>query len=248
MKILHKYSDGSTLVQMSIHDILSTPVWKGNRIMDIQHVQKIKDSLNQNSKTIKNLDSGYHIIKYLETDAAGNQIEQAYLLDGQHRRSVVESEIMLCEDFPVTCIITHVESEIDAIRKFNEINCSKPIYFEEDISMIINRFLESLLIIFGGKKNMIRSSSTSRPYCSVEEIRRVMMTMEDAVRSCRSVKHFMKNVIKWNERRVSEIQLELTGITGKTVRDENIKSRAVKLGFALAVVNGLPWIEKCLKE
>jgi hypothetical protein len=221
--ILHKYADGTELIRTTIQRILRTPVWHGNRILDVNHVQEIKESLKAKSRSIQNLDSGYHIIIYNEIDAAGVCIQQSYLIDGQHRRNVIEQELSLFDDFDVTCSITHVENESEVITKFNEINSSKPIKFNEDIKMIINRYVDMLVKIYGNKKlNYIRNSKTSRPYCSVDDIRNHFMTQEKLVRLCPSVEYFMKNLEKWNSNRLTEIELEFAGLSSRPIRPTNI--------------------------
>jgi hypothetical protein len=246
-EILHTYSDGSQLMRMSIRQILATPTWQGNRILDAKHVLEIQESLRSKGKNITHLDSGYHIIKFKEIDAAGNEIEQSYLIDGQHRKAVIEADIQLFEDFTVTCCVLKVDSEFDAIQKFNEINSSKPIQFKEDITQIANRFIESLVKMYGNKKlNFIRNGKTTRPYCSVDDIRKTLLANEYALRRCLSPEYFIKNVEKWNRQRLLEIELEFTQNDNGRIKDANIKERAQKMGWVLGVDQGFIWIRQCL--
>lgn len=100
--MLHKYSDGSILKVISSRDLVAIPIWKGQRIMDKEHATQIKKSVANN---ISSLDSGFSIIKYKEETTDGRIIESSYLIDGQHRASVIRDyyETTVCEpDFPVT--------------------------------------------------------------------------------------------------------------------------------------------------
>ena len=245
--VLHKYNDGTELVCTTIQHILRTPVWHGNRILDVKHVREIKDSLKMNDRSIKNLDSGYHIIVFNEIDAGGVSVQQSYLIDGQHRRAVIEQELPLFEDFNVTCSITYVQNESEAIAKFNEINSSKPIKFSEDISQITNRYIDALVRIYGNKKlNYIRNGKTTRPYCSVEDIRTHFLTLEKEVRSCPSADHFIKNLEKWNSIHLTELELEISGIASRPIKDMKIKERAIKMHWVLGIDYHFKWIKDCL--
>lgn len=100
--ILHIYTDGSKLKLTTAKTLIQIPIWKGNRVKDIYHIAQLKESIGSN---IQYLDKGYHVIKYNEIDATGREVEQSYIIDGQHRASVLIDYFnsTLCEpDFPVT--------------------------------------------------------------------------------------------------------------------------------------------------
>ena len=121
-QVLHTYHDGSQLYRMSARALSKIPIWKGNRIIDITHVANIKQSILNN---IKLLDSGYKIIRYMEEDEDEKSISKYYLIDGQHRVSIVSEYFRNdanATDFMVTVTEIYVESEIDAIQYFNQIN------------------------------------------------------------------------------------------------------------------------------
>ena len=63
MELIHTYSDGSKLFKMSALALIRIPIWKGNRIIDLEHVKNIKESVNYNAYF---LDSGYKTIQYDE--------------------------------------------------------------------------------------------------------------------------------------------------------------------------------------
>ena len=120
--MLHVYNDGSKLLKMSAKELISIPIWKGNRILDTAHAEHIKAAIGSD---VKKLDSNYCIIQYTEPNADGVPVIQRYLIDGQHRASVVRDFFRdtLCEpDFFVTVREKGVESESDAVDYFNAIN------------------------------------------------------------------------------------------------------------------------------
>ena len=244
MEILHTYTDGSILILTDIREILTTAVWNGNRILDTSHVASIKNSLKLQGLSIENLDSGYHIIRYKEQDATGAEIIQEYLIDGQHRRAVIADEIGFSINFQVTCRVTTVKDEFEAIQTFNRINNSKPILFKEDATQIANRFIEKLVALWGGKK-FIRSSKTTRPYLHVDDIRKSLLSCETKLRAS-SPDDFMKKVIVWNQRKTREIELEITLNSRTQIKEYNLKDRALKIGWVLGIDTALPWVSACL--
>jgi hypothetical protein len=247
METLYKYHDGTILVKTDIQHIIKTPIWKGNRILDTAHVDSLRESLKMQKKSAEFLDSGYYIIRFSEKDAAGNIITQEYLIDGQHRQAVARSELesRLCVNFPVTCRIATVYNEADAICLFNAINNSKPIQFKEDLTQIINRYIEHLVNVWGTKRMpYIRSTKTTRPYCFTDDIRKELAAHEEDVRRMDPA-DFMAKVQGWNGRRLREIELELTQ---KGCKDSSIKERAVKMGWALGVSTKFGWIAECLSD
>jgi len=250
MDTLHTYFDGTKLVRTTFLNIRDIPTWKGNRILDTTHVREIILAIQKNRKDIRQLDSGYHIITYSETDAIGNPVEVSYLIDGQHRREAIKMELGLCENFQITCCITHVSNEAEAIQKFNEINSSKPIQFKEDITQIANRFIEPLVKKYGTKqKDFIRSKKTTRPYCYVEDIRQTLIYYENLLREQKDADKFMDNVRIWNERKLRDIEIELSGIIhGRAIKDTGIKERAIKMGWVLGVEGNYSWIKECLES
>jgi hypothetical protein len=119
---LHTYSDGSILRVMDASALIHIPIWKGNRHIDLDHVKNIKESTKAYL-----LDSGYKIIQYEE-----DGIQKSYLIDGQHRVSVIidyfktktiEDEYFEnpIKDFKVTVTEITVSSESEAIDYFNKI-------------------------------------------------------------------------------------------------------------------------------
>ena len=164
MELLHLYSDGSKLYKMSALSLCRIPIWKGNRIIDLDHVQNIKESIN--SKAFL-LDSGYKTIQYEEYDESNKPVKKTYLIDGQHRISVVVNYFDTVEnapDFMVTITEIKVESELEAIEYFNKINNVKPIQFQEDPNLLVNKYLQKLISSYPVKSKLFRTGATKRPY------------------------------------------------------------------------------------
>jgi hypothetical protein len=172
MELLHIYSDGSKLYKMSALSLTRISIWKGNRIIDHEHVKNIKESINN---TAYLLDSGYKIIQYDETDENYNIVKKSYLIDGQHRITVVSKyfeDINNTKDFLVTVTEIHVDSEADAIEYFNRINNVKPIQYEEDPNLIVNKYIQKLNYSFQSKYKFMshKLQYMSKKLCQVRKL------------------------------------------------------------------------------
>lgn len=243
-EILHTYNDGSKLVRMSVHTLLSTPIWCGNRIIDMAHVQAIKDAICITATSICALDSGYKLITFMEEDAAGKPIEVRRIIDGQHRIEVIRALLPLCDDFIITATVKHVESEADAVDYFNTINNSKPIQYEEDPKVVVQRYMKALDESFPKKAKFFREAKTRRPYVQKSELIQVLVKYANQLR-----KHkpdvFAKEVLAWNVKHLKELELE--ELMEGSVKDAGIKGHAVEIKFALGIDTHFKWIEQVLK-
>ena len=173
--LLHTNNDGSRLMRSTVHRLLEYPVWRGQRIIDLEHAKRLRDSIDD----IRNLDSDYHLIVKRELHADGRIIETRELVGGQHRRSILleEKACLRLPDFPVTYTEKDVESEAEAEAYFNKISSSKPMHFDEDPSLMVGRFLVSLEKEFTPAKKAdicIKSHRTTRPFLYIEDVRAVL--------------------------------------------------------------------------
>jgi hypothetical protein len=243
MECLHKYSDGSKLIRTTIQQVLAIPIWKGNRIIDTAHVQRIRESIDVDGTHIGSLDSGYRIIVYNEEDAVGNKIEQRYIVDGQHRIAVIKELIGFCEDFEVTCIEKCVANEADAIEYFNKINNVKPIQYEEDPVILTNRYIQAIVLSFPGKKNLIRSGKTKRPYLYIDDLRKALQINLARLRKV-PAGEFVKRMHIWNNRNCTELEIKL--LHSDIVKDRAILESALQMKFTLAVDLTYKWIHDIL--
>ena len=237
---LHTYTDGSKLKLTTAKTLIQIPIWKGNRIKDISHIAKLKESIGSN---IQYLDKGYHIIKYNEIDATGKEIEQSYIIDGQHRTSVLIDYFnsTLCEpDFPVTYIEVTVDNEADAIEYFNKINNVKPICYKEDSKLVANRYIEKIIKVLPGPKKApyFRDKTTHRPYILTDRLREVLVVNVDRIKCNPS--EFAKRAIDKNKKLLSEYILALS-LDKIKEKDKSIVTRAIEIDFALGIDTTLSW-------
>jgi hypothetical protein len=155
--MLHTYNDDSVLRLMTSRELVAIPVWKGQRIMDKEHAASIKKAVGAN---VKMLDSGYSIVRYKEENADGSISMSSYLIDGQHRASVIRDfySSTVCEpDFNVTLTEKTVDSESDAIMYFNKINNVKAQQWKMEPNLLINNYLHALESHFNKNKNFVVS-------------------------------------------------------------------------------------------
>ena len=225
---LHTYSDGSLLRIMDASALIHIPIWKGNRHLDPVHVKNIKESTKAYL-----LDSGYKIIQYEE-----DGIQKSYLIDGQHRVSVIidyfktktiEDEYFEnpIKDFKVTVTEITVSSESEAIDYFNKINNVKPVQYQEDPNLIINTYIQ------GFEKRFPGMCKIKRPYLSTDKLRDSLTLHIDSLKKL-SVDDFIKECNKQNTKMIEYIK------TIRRKKDENLIKRMIELDFALAW--DLKWI------
>jgi hypothetical protein len=170
--VLHTYNDGSQLCLCKVSELLNIPVWKGNRILDKDHVNTIKTAINN----ISTLDSGYKVVVYPEINVEGKLEHQKYLVDGQHRLAVIRSKLL--EDnnagnFMITLTLISLQDEYETIQYFNNINNVKPLHFKEDPVLIANKYISLLLDKWPNQNKLkfFRSGNTKRPYMSIDKLR-----------------------------------------------------------------------------
>lgn len=245
MSTLHTYNDGSKLTLLTARSLCAIPIWKGNRIIDTEHADNIRRSVGVN---IKRLDSGYRLIQYTEVDAEGRAVIQKYVIDGQHRVSVLKDFFAqnLCEeDFPVTVTEICVNSEADAIQYFNTINNAKPIQFKEDPNLIVNKYIAKLSEVFQqtDKKavQLIRSTRTQRPYLHVDSIRDVFLRRIESLKVI-PLDHFQESIKAINKRLLRLLELQLA--TGTLKKEQGVAERCIELKFALAFDPKFEWVRE----
>lgn len=247
MNYLHTYADGSQLFTMSARALSQIPIWKGNRIIDIAHVQHIKDSI---LGRVNLLDSGYKIIKYsneLDSDDISlvtSNITQSFIIDGQHRLMVLKDYFETAvkreiDDFVVTVTEIRVDSEADAIDYFNKINNTRPIRFEEDINLILNRYIERLINEFSPKMKLFRTTATKRPFLSVDKFREALQRRGDKIKTI-PLNIFVERCKEINRSIIQELE-----IRASNEKDKEIKmiQRMIELEFALAWDDKFRWLD-----
>jgi len=235
---LHTYADGSVLGLMSARTLISIPIWKGNRILDKTHMESIKTSVTNPHL----LDSGYKLVCYQEPDASGIIVTQRYIVDGQHRVSVLKDHFAgtLCAaDFNVTYTEINVRDEADAIAYFNKINHAKPIQFKEDPAMIANRYIAAFSDMWPSRHRIVRTAATHRPFMHVERLREALLAHADVL-AHKTTAWFVDAVKKKNATLLRDYELLLAA--GGVNKDAKIVERCFEIQFALAVDPKLRWV------
>jgi len=243
--MLHTYNDGSILKIMTARELVALPTWKGQRILDKAHSESIKTSVGVK---VQSLDSGYSIVKYKEETTDGSSVISTYLIDGQHRASVIRDFYLntVCEaDFNVTVMEKTVESESEAIEYFNKINNVKAQQWRMDPNLIINNYISALEKVFNKNKKcpLIRTSNV-RPYLCVGNLRDTLANNTRLLKpSKEAVEKFVEAVVKYNKEMVTKFSLDMTQASEKDVK---LKERAIGVNFALAYDTKLKWVRDIL--
>lgn len=245
--MLYKYNDGSILKIITSRELVALPIWKGQRILDKTHSDNIKLSVGNN---IQSLDSGYSIVKYKEETADGNTIVSSYLIDGQHRASVIRDyyKETICEpDFNITVVEKEVETESDAIEYFNKINNVKAQQWRMDPNLIINKYINALEKTYNkNKKCLLIRNTTLRPYLSSEKLRDTFNNNTKLLKNNNeSITKFINNVIKYNKELITKFSLDLIQ---EDIKENKLKQRALDINFALAYDTKLKWIPLLLAD
>jgi hypothetical protein len=164
--------DKSVWNEISASRLCSIPVWKGNRILDDQHVKRISDDL----KSIESLNSDIFKVFIIQEDDGLKR----YLYDGQHRQAIIKnyfSSNYESKDFIVIVSEKLCLNESEAIELFKRSNATKSMQWKEDPMLVANNYVELLCREFNRdpKRLLIRSGKTNKPYLSSDRIREVLV-------------------------------------------------------------------------
>ena len=242
MDLLHTYTDGSKLYKMSALTLIRIPIWKGNRIIDLDHVKNIKDSVDNKAFF---LDSGYKTIQYEELDENNKPVKKTYIIDGQHRISVVADyfeKVVDAKDFHVTVTEIRVSSEDEAIEYFNKINNVKPIQFKEDPNLIVNKYIHRLIVSYPVKSKLFRNGATKRPYLSTDKFREALTKRVDRLKKI-SIEKFVKECKFMNTKIIQELEVRFLDEHDKELK---IITKMLELEFALAWDDKFKWLDTIL--
>ena len=235
--MLHTFSDKSTLHKIKAKELVGIPVWKGNRFIDLEHANKIASDIGDN---ISNIDQTiFRVVKYKDGD-----VEQKYLVDGQHRQYVIkkyyEEHYILPTNFIVLVHEKSVESEAEAIEYFNTINNVKP-QQDNDPKTLPNKYIVALEKKFP-KLIRLEGKTTKRPFLSNELLRKILEENSSMLRqSDEFVKRFIQKVETWNKKKIQEYELN-----NSIEKRDSVLESCIKKNFVLAFDSKLPWIKECL--
>ena len=242
--MIHTFSDKSILYKINARELISIPVWKGNRFIDNAHANSISSAINK----IESLDSTiFCVIKYKDGD---NGNEQKYLVDGQHRQLIIKNYYndiyidALATNFDVLVHEKTVDTEAEAIEYFNVINNVKP-QQDSDPKRMTDKYILKLHNYYNSKKeSLIRleGKATKRPFLSSDLLRKVLEENVTLLRqSDEFVKKFIERVDAWNKKRIRDYELGLI-----ERKEDSILDSCIKKKFILAFDAKLPWIKECL--
>jgi hypothetical protein len=234
MTTLHTFHDGSVLKKITARALIAIPIWKGNPILNTDHVTKIQKDVGTH---VNLLDSGYCIIHYPESDAAGKEVTGSYIIDGQHRAAVLRTYYAppcFEPDFELLVKEKTVASESEAISYFNVLNSVKPQQWAHDKKLIANEYIVGMEALFNTTKRcpMIRQGITHRPYLSVDKLRDQLI-LYNVKPDTEHIKAFLTKVQGWNKRKCEEAQISLA--LHSEHKDASMWSRALEVGFMLAM-------------
>jgi len=241
--MLHTFSDKSILKRISAKTLVGIPVWRGNRHIDNNHANQIKNDIGDD---IQKLDKTvFHIVMYKEDSKL-----QKYIVDGQHRQFVIKSyfeENFCIPDFDVLIIEKMVEDESEAIEYFNIINNVKPQH-DNDVNNMVNKYIKVLEEKFNkDKKNLLikpLDKTTKRPFLSSALLRKVLEEYGSLLKNSKEfMKNFVTKVEEWNKKKIEEYTL---GSVFVATKERSILESCVEKKFVLAFDPKLPWIKECL--
>ena len=244
---LHTLSDGCKVRLMNVSELLTIPVWKGNRIMDKDHVARISEDVGT---AVERLDTGYRIIHLKEEDSEGRATAARYLIDGQHRQAVIRAVFQtpgaVIPDFRVIVFEKEVKDEMEAIAYFRTLNLTKAIEYSDPV-LHANKYIDELMKAFNKSRAhpLIRSGATKRPYLSVDKLREALVA-RSAFFSFRDdrIRLFATEALRENEAGLTEAEMALAlGLGSKSILDSALKCR-----FVLALDPKLPWIDKIFRK
>ncbi len=242
MSLFHS-ANGADLRILSAKELVAIPIWKNNRILDRKHVAEIQRDVGD----VRLLDHNYHIGILMEKDAGDNEVEQKYIIDGQHRHQVLKQHfdnVMCAADFPVLVFERRFESEGELIEYFNAINKSKPVQPWLDENLILNNYIRAIEEAFASRKQFLRPARCHRPYLSTDRLRDALREhMKELPTTLKGAIDFAKAVKEWNDT-VIKNETYVLGIRGTKKRE--YFEKGAKIGFVLAYDDKFGWIRDCL--
>ncbi len=245
--VLFTLANGAELHSIPASELLKIPVWKNNRIIDHAHVANIQRDVGN---AVNTLDYNYHVAILNEEDAGGHPIEVKYIIDGQHRYTVLKRhfETNLCvPDFPVLVFQRRFASEGELIEYFNTLNNSKPVQPWIDENLILNNYVRAMEEVFVNRRvSYIRGAGCHRPYLSAERLREALRNhLKELPATEQGARTFAETAKTWNDE-VAADGTYLLGIRGD--KKKNCFEKGMKVGFVLAYDDKFKWIEAVLKR
>jgi hypothetical protein len=187
----------------------------------------------------------FRVIKYKE-----NNIEQRWLIDGQHRQTVIRlyfEENFFIPEFDVLLVEKEVDGESDAIEFFNTLNNVKP-QQENDPKLLTNKYIAALEKHFNVNKKtpLIKpeGKTTKRPYLSSDALRAELEKWVSLLKQSNDwIARFIVRVDEWNRQKVNEYEL---GMAYCPPKEYGVIGACVEKKFMLSLDPKLGWVKECL--
>ena len=224
-------ADGSGYKVLSAKGLAQLDIWNGNRLIDLDHVKRIRESIHGNMKSLNMNPFRVAVIKQ-EDGSTRREI-----IDGQHRAYLIKEYFKNpdSEDFQVLVAGKTFNNEDDIIDYFKILNNTRAISWKEDPVLCANKYIHALMKEFNidPKKPYIRSGKTNRPFLSVEKLREAILA---------------KHVLEWKQtpqeyaEHIRDINCQL--VNGLKLKDSkrDMECRALDYKFALALDDKLTWV------
>lgn len=231
MTDLFKSTDGSLYRVVGAKWLSSIPVWKGNRVIDMGHVDRIREGLKGN---IPLLNSNPFRLAFIKED---DEVVAKYIIDGQHRHHLLKEYFQhpSALDFNVIVAAKQFANEDDIIDYFKLINTTKSIPWKEDPILCANTYVSAVMKQFNTdpKFPLIRPGKTTRPFMSADKLRDALVL--------RHVHDWKKGPVEFAEECVTKNEEKTEGLK---LKDEltTMETRALRYNFALALDDTFGWI------
>ena len=226
-----KATDGSIYKVVSGRWLSQIPVWKGNRVIDMGHVDRIREGLKGN---VQLLNSNPFRLAFVKED---DDIVAKYIIDGQHRAFLLKEYFhnASAPDFQVIVAGKSFHNEDEVIDYFKLINTTKSIPWKEDPILCANTYVAAVMKQFNTdpKFPLIRSGKTMRPFMSADKLRDALVL--------RHVHDWKKGPVEFADHCVQQNDQMTEGLK---LKDEltSMETRALRYHFALALDDTFNWI------
>lgn len=164
------YTDGSALYAGSARRFVTYSVWEGNRVMDDAHVAALEAAI----KNPQELQGPFSIVAYPDETSQTNR----RIIDGQHRRAVLERYFNRnpdAPDFKVLARVYTLPSYEAILPLFQQINHAKPMVYKGSSTEQLHLIVAALRKAFVGETKggtvvpLIRPNA-NRPFLNTEHL------------------------------------------------------------------------------
>jgi len=231
MADLFRSTDGSLYRVVNAKWLSNVPVWKGNRVIDMGHVDRIREGLKGN---IPLLNSNPFRLAFIKED---DEVVAKYIIDGQHRHHLLKEYFhhQSALDFSIIVAAKQFANEDEIIDYFKLINTTKSIPWRQDPVLVANNYISALMKQFNTdpKFPLIRSGKTMRPFMSTDKLREALIS--------KHVHEWKKGPVEFAEECVTKNEEKTEGLK---LKDEltSMETRALRYHFALALDDTFNWI------